>query len=107
MKKKEPVKAPVKKAPEIKKIPKNKPLVIETITADGKNIPAFEKRVYEGLPTLNEGHVRVIVLKDHNGMLNDLREGDIVDLPERRYKSLAFRGLVKLYEGSNLPNKQR
>lgn len=110
MKKKEPVKAPVIKAPEIKIIPKSiKPLIIETIAADGKDIPAFEKRVYKGLPTkLEEGYIRVVVLKDHNTMSGELlRDGDILDLPERRYKSLSFRGMVKIYEGKNLPNKQR
>jgi hypothetical protein len=119
-KKKEPVKAPVKKAPEKKapvtkketvKIPKIiKPVIIETISAGEKvsDMPAFEKRVYTSLPTSPApGEVRVIVLKDYKGMLNDLYEGDIIDLPERRYKSLAFRGLVKLYEGNNQPNKQR
>jgi hypothetical protein len=115
MTKKKEVKAPVKKAlakkVEAVKMPKIiKPLVIETIRSSEKisEHPVFEKQVYQNIPTvLQPGDVRVIVLKDYNGMLNELREGDIVDMPERRYKSLAFRGLVKLYEGKNLPNKQR
>jgi hypothetical protein len=110
MTKKKEVKAPLKKAPaQVVKLPKNKPLVIETIRSSEKisEHPVFEKQEYKGLPTPNEGDVRVIVLKDYNGMLNELREGDIIDMPERRYKSLAFRGLVKLYEGKDLPNKQR
>lgn len=117
-KKKETVKAPMKKAPvkkvtekETVKIPKIiKPLIIETIRSTEKmsERPVFEKREYTNIPTqLEAGNVRVIVLKDYKGMLNDLYEGDIIDLPERRYKSLAFRGLVKLYEGTNQPNKQR
>jgi hypothetical protein len=114
-KKKEPAKVPLKNAP-AKKV-KNpvgpkiiKPLVIETIRSSEKisDHPVFEKQVYQNIPTvLQPGDVRVIVLKDYNGMLNDLREGDIVDMPERRYKSLAFRGLVRLYDGKTLPNKNR
>jgi hypothetical protein len=121
-KKKETVKAAVRKAPvkapakaTVKKeepikivIPKFNTLSVETIRSSDKPIPVFEKKVYASLPTkLESGHVRVIVLKDHKGMLNELYEGDILDLPERRFKSLAFRGMVKLYEGTNEPNKQR
>jgi hypothetical protein len=87
-----------------------KVLVIETIRADEKmsDFPVFEKQVYNDIPiVLQPGDVRVIVLKDFNGMLNELREGDIVDMPERRFKSLSFRGLVKIYEGKNTPNKLR
>ena len=112
-KKKEPVKATAKKAPEKKvevlKMPKIvKPLIIETIRSSEKisDRPAFEKMEYENLP-LQSGEVRVIVLKDFKGMLNELYAGDIIDLPERRYKSLAFRGLVKIYDGDKLPNKER
>ena len=85
-------------------------LVIETIRSSEKisGHPVFEKKEYVNLPTqLEEGYVRVIVVKDYKGMLNDLYAGDIIDLPERRYKSLAFRGLVKIYEGKSNPNKQR
>lgn len=68
--------------------------------------PPFEKAVYKNTPT-SSGDVRVIVLQDYNGMLNELRAGDIIDMPERRFKSLSSRGLVKEYKGRELPNKQR
>ena len=83
-------------------------LKVETIYSTEKvsEHPPFEKREYSSTPT-ESGDVRVIVLKDYKGMLNDLYAGDIIDMPERRYKSLAFRGLVKLYTGKSLANKER
>ena len=56
---------------------------------------------------LPAGHVRCIVLEDYKGMEDDLYRGDIIDLPERRYKSLCFRGMVKQYFGEGQPNKRR
>ncbi len=110
----EPVKKEKKKptivTPETVRATTTRPMVIETIRSTEKisEPPVFEKREYKSIPIpIEAGNVRVIVLKDYKGMLNDLYEGDIVDMPERRYKSLAFRGMVKLYEGEKLPNKQR
>lgn len=65
-----------------------------------------EKREYSGIP-VQKGFIRVIVLKDYNGMLNELSADDIVDIPERRYKSLFARSLVKKYDGKSAPNKLR
>ena len=56
---------------------------------------------------LQGGCIRCEVLKDHNGMLDELRAGDIIDLPERRYKSLSFRGMVKKAEPGAKSNKRR
>jgi hypothetical protein len=102
-----PIKTPKIIKPEVVKVG-NQKLSVETIYSSEKvsPYPAFEKREYLSTPT-ESGDVRVIVLQDYNGMLNELRAGDIIDLPERRYKSLAFRGLVKLYSGKSEPNKQR
>ena len=100
------VKPKVKK--EVKKTVEHTPIIIETIRSTEKVEvrPVFEKPVYENIPIPTDS-VRVIVLQDYKGMLNDLYVGDILDVPERRYKTLSFRGLVKLYDGPKVPNKQR
>ena len=67
---------------------------------------AFEKKEYMYIP-LPEDHVRSIVLKDYKGMDSDLYAGDIIDLPNRRFKTLSLRGLVKRYDGKLSPNKMR
>ncbi len=56
---------------------------------------------------LPEGYIRCIVLKEHTGMLDLHKVDDIIDMPERRYKSDSFRGLVKKYDGDRQPNKRR
>lgn len=82
-----------------------KPIIVEEITSEKYAIPQFrEKVVTNGIP---DGHVRAIVIKVYNGMTELLEVGDIVDLPERRFRSLQMRGLVKAYEGDKLPNKRR
>jgi hypothetical protein len=66
-----------------------------------------EKReIRTGVP-IPECYVRVIVLKDYEGMRDYLLEGDIIDLPERRFKTLSFRGLVKEYKGDLCPVNKR
>ena len=49
------------------------------------------KRFSKGVP-VPEGHIRVIVMKDCEGMTGHYYEGDIIDLPERRFKSLRISG---------------
>lgn len=101
------VKSPKIVKPEVIKVGGHD-LKVETIYSTEKvsERPPFEKAEYFNTPTPS-GDVRVIVLKDYKGMLNDLYAGDIIDMPERRYKSLAFRGLVKLYTGKSEANKLR
>jgi hypothetical protein len=100
----------MKKAEKIKVV---KPgVVIETITTGKEKKEIAPKTVFRKIQILtaiplSEGHIRCEVLKDYKGMTDDLYEGDIIDLPERRFKSLSFRGLVKVYEGKDYPNKQR
>lgn len=87
-----------------------KPIVIETIssTLEKKNLPpVYEKRIYLTKVPVPQDHIRVIVLKDYRGMTDELYEGDVQDLPLRRYKTLANRGLVKPYDGERPPNKMR
>ena len=107
--KKEEVKKPVTKTvKKVKKPVEHVPIIIETIRSTEKIEvkPVFEKKIIETIPIPTDS-VRVIVLQDYKGMLNDLYVGDIIDMPERRYKTLAFRGLVKLYDGDKKPNKKR
>jgi hypothetical protein len=82
--------------------------VVETIKAEKKKgSPVFHKMEVLTHVPLPEGHIRCIVLIDYKGMLDDLYKGDIIDLPERRFKSLSFRGMVEPYKGNNYPNKKR
>jgi hypothetical protein len=95
---------------EVVKPKRVKPIIVETIhsTAEkAEKVPVFEKRVITGSLPVAEGCVRVIVLLDYHGMLDECYKGDIQDLPERRFKSLAFRGVVMEYKGDRIPNKQR
>ena len=82
-----------------------KPIIVEEITSEKYAIPQFrEKVVTNGIP---DGHVRAVVIKVFNGMTELLEVGDVVDLPDRRFRSLQMRGLVKEYVGDKLPNKKR
>lgn len=101
---KKEVKTKVKKLEEVKL----SDIIVEKITTEKRVfVPTFNKvEVLTKVP-LPDGCIRCIVLIDHNGMLDNLRAGDIVDLPDRRYKTLAIRGLVKEYKGEGQPNKRR
>lgn len=90
------------------KIVKPSGVKIQTIRAEKRNdSPVFPKMEILTEMPLPDGHVRCEVLQDYKGMIDELYTGDIIDLPERRYKSLSFRGLVKEYTGKNMPNKRR
>jgi len=88
-----------------------KPIIIDEIDSEKFDVQKFfEKRVIKGkVPTRNipDGHIRVIVLKECEGMTGHYYEGDIIDLPERRFKSLRLRGLVDEYKGESGPSKER
>ncbi len=88
-----------------------KPIIIDEIESEKFDVQKFfEKRVIKGkVPTRNipDGHIRVIVLKECDGMTGHYYEGDIIDLPERRFKSMRLRGLVDEYKGDSAPNKER
>jgi hypothetical protein len=88
------------------------PLIIETLSTTAPS----EKRILSMTGEKNEvqirvpipsGHVRCIVMKDYEGMSDYLYVGDVVDLPDRRFKSLVFRGYVEQYTGVRAPNKMR
>lgn len=85
-----------------------KPLEVGTI----KSGPFIKEKVEFPIHMITKiiipaDHVRCIVLKDHQGMFDFHKAGDIVDLPDRRYKTDSFRGLVKKYDGEGQPNKRR
>lgn len=85
-----------------------KPIIVDEVSSEKVVIPAyFEKKQIKGGVPIPEGHVRVIVLKDCGGMSGDYFKGDIIDLPERRFKSMRFRGLVDEYKGEAIPNRRR
>jgi len=95
----------------MKKGKRVKPIVIDEIDGEKFDVQKFfEKRVIKGkVPTRNipDGHIRVIVLKECDGMTGHYYEGDIIDLPERRFKSMRLRGLVDEYKGDSAPNRER
>jgi hypothetical protein len=66
-----------------------------------------EKRVIETKVPIPVGYVRCEVLKDYLGMKDNLFTGDIIDLPERRFKTLSIRGLVREYKGNIAPSDKR
>ena len=96
------MKTVAKQAKKIKKI------VVNTISSKEKIVraPVQEKRVITGIP-VPEDHVRCIILRRCEGMTGWYVAGDIVDLPERRYKTMTFRGLVRKYDGTDDPTRKR
>ena len=96
------------KAP--KKAKRVKPIIVEEVSSEKYIVPAFlEKKVIKNrvpIP-LAEGHIRVIVVRECEGMTGTYYVGDIIDLPERRFKSMRLRGLVEEYDGEKKPNRAR
>ena len=88
-----------------------KSIIIDEIDSEKFDVQKFfEKRVIKGkVPTRNipDGHIRVIVLKECEGMTGHYYEGDIIDLPERRFKSMRLRGLVDEYKGESGTTRER
>ncbi len=106
-----------KKVTAVKKPAKKGITIVEPLNVEVIKPPVKEKRempsqvfpkaiIITKVP-LPEGYIRAEVLKDYKGMEDDLYCGDIVDLPERRFKSLSMRGLVMEYKGESQPNKRR
>ena len=97
----------------VKKTKRIRPIVVETIHSTAELAekelvrPVYEKHVITGTLPVPEDHVRCIVLVDYKGMLNDLYINDVIDLPIRRFKTLANRNFIKQYTGPRIPNKQR
>lgn len=89
---------------------KTEKVIIDTVRPEFTQVsdyPVFAKvEVLTQVP-IPVGHIRAEVLKDYKGMEDDLYEGDVLDLPERRFKTLANRGLVIECDKTRYPNKVR
>lgn len=88
---------------------KVRPIIIDEIISQKFDEKAIirvfpEKKETTGIPV---GHVRVVILKDCEGMSGPYKAGDIIDIPDRRFKTLALRGFCAEYRGSKKPNKDR
>ena len=66
--------------------------------------PLKEKIEYEATP---DGMVKVIALTTYAGMIDMIFCGEVFLLPERRFKSLAKRGVVEEYKGDRKPINKR
>ncbi len=66
--------------------------------------PMKEKVEYVTLPS---GFVRCICLESYLGMTDSIYKDDVIDLPERRFKTLSARGWVALYTGDKKPINKR
>lgn len=89
---------------------KVRPLTIERIYSTAEKAQkheVFEKHVITGNLPVPEGYIRCIVLVDYRGMIDQLYKGDVLDLPDRRFKTLSQRGMVEQYKGNRIPNKLR
>ena len=92
---------------------KIRPIVIDEIVSEKVNQKFDEKAIIRVFPEKKEtngvpvGHVRVIILRECPGMSGVYKQGDIIDLPDRRFKTLALRGFCAEYKGSKKPNKVR
>ena len=92
----------------MKKGKRVKPIIIDEIDSEKFDVQKFfEKKVFKRGVPVPEGHIRVIVLKDCEGMTGSYYEGDIIDLPERRFKSMRLRGLVDEYKGDSGTTRER
>ncbi len=86
------------------------PIIVETISSTGEKkvfVNTEKKQFFLNRVPVPEDHVRAIVLIDYKGMTDDLYAGDVQDIPLRRFKSLANRGIIKEYDGDRPPNKMR
>ena len=68
------------------------------------NLDMEKKEYKEAVP---DGMVRCIALGNYMGMADLIFKGEVFDLPERRYKSLAFRGYIERYFGDKKPCGKR
>lgn len=66
--------------------------------------PLKEKVEYSSTP---DGMVKVIALVTYAGMIDMIFAGEVFLLPERRFKSLAKRGVIKEYTGDKKPINKR
>lgn len=90
---------------EVRSVPKTKREVSE-VREKREIKPQLKVEVLTKIP-VPEGYIRCMVIQNFEGMTERLEAGDIIDVPERRFRSLVFRGLVEQYKGTASPNKRR
>ena len=100
------------KLPPIKKVEEVREKIVVLTTLPKKKEELTTAIIKEKIEVLTKvplpnGHVRVEVQIPFQGMIDKLEPGDIVDLPERRFKSLSNRGIIRQYFGEKQPNKKR
>ena len=94
------------KKSEVKSVPKTKREIVAEVKEKRIVTPVLKSECLTEVP-VPEGHIRAIVLQSYAGMVDDIDIGDILDLTERRFKSLSLRGMVKEYKGTEPPTKRR
>ena len=84
-----------KKEPEVTRMESKREKVFK---ATEGVVPGVTEKVVVKAP-IPGGMVKVMALVDYVGMNDIIYKGDVFLLPERRDKSLAFRGYVTEYDG--------
>ena len=87
-----------------KKKVKDAPVPEEQTISSYKQRAIKEKVEYTVTPA---GYVKCMALVDYSGMTDIIFKGDVILLPERRFKSLAYRGYVCEYSGDIEPIGKR
>lgn len=94
---------------------KRRPIIVQDMTSSMFTQAIKEKVVFRNKEKqfigtavpIPVGYVRCIVIKSYDGMTCKMLAGDIVDLPERRYKTLSTRNFIDKYEGDEPPCNKR
>ena len=87
-----------------KKKVKDAPVPETGLISSVKQRTIKEKVEYTATPA---GYVKCMALVDYSGMSDIIFKGDVILLPERRFKSLAYRGYVCEYSGDIEPIGKR
>ena len=86
---------------------KKRPIIVTELSSEKFVRPVIREKAILNSRGIAENHIRVIILKECEGMTGRYMVGDIIDLPDRRYKSMVIRGLCEEYKGDEKPTKQR
>lgn len=87
-----------------KKKVKDAPVPEQELISSYKQRTIKEKVEYTATPS---GYIKAMALVDYSGMSDIIFKGDVILLPERRFKSLAYRGYVCEYSGDIEPIGKR
>jgi len=86
---------------------RKKPIIVTELSSEKFIRPVTREKAILNSRGIAEGHVRVVILKECDGMTGHYEVGDIIDLPDRRFKSMILRGLCEEYKGDKKPTKAR